>query len=128
MDSNILKKDCEDFARGFLMDTLSLCKEHDLSLGHTLHTLQQKLKLCQVLMLCFMTEARTEESIATIYGDMKSMSLEALDGLIENPDIFTTFCNIREGEPVPEQSTLDTVELFKSLRQAMKDGPIPIKG
>lgn len=120
-----LKTDCEKFSKEFLLKTMDMCKKEDMSLGHTLHHMQQKMKLCQTMMFCFMAEIRKEDSIASIYGDMKEMALEPLNTLVEHPEIFEHFGSMNGS--APEQSTVATVELFKSLHKAMKDGPTPIR-
>lgn len=125
MNDNMLRDDCEKFGKKFFLDTLKMCKENEMSLGCTLHTMQQKIKLCQVLMFGLMAEIRTEESIATIYADMKGMCLESLDKLIEHPELFTNFGAVRDGGP--EKSVTMTVELFEGLRDARVRGIVAIK-
>lgn len=126
MNDEQLRKECATFGSDFMKGSVDQGKKDNMELGHILHAMQQKIKICQTLMFCFMAEIRTEESVVGIYGDMKEMSLEALNILIEHPEIITHFSDMTKGRE-QQKSSLDTTKLFEELRDAMAKGVVAIK-
>lgn len=118
--SEKMSKDMFDFSQDFFIKTLKDCEEEGLNGPQIIGVLHKKAMMCQTLLFCFMAEVRKESCVASIYSDMNGMSLEALDMLVKSPEVLVDFSSMNGSEP--EQSVLDTVELFKSLNQAMNKG------
>ena len=109
-----------ELSKMFFFDPLKKSIENKVQPRVLLDDLQRKLIILQTLMFSFMVTVRKEEAIASVYGDMKIMSMECLDNLLKNPEILNRFAALGGGEK--PQSIDDTIELFKSLNQAMNKG------
>lgn len=88
--------------------------------GDLVFDLQKQLLILQTLLFSFMISARKKETVASIYGDLKFMSMECLDNMVRNPEILKRFSDLTTKET--PQTVLDTMELFRSLDQAMNKG------
>ena len=111
-----------DLSKMFFFDPLQESIKNKEKPRILLEELQRKLIILQTIMFSFMVTVRKEESIASVYGDMKEMSMECLDNLLRNPEILNRFAALGGGDGQKPQSIADTIELFRSLNQAMNKG------
>lgn len=108
------------FSKAFFLDPLQKSIKENQKPSDFIEHIQRQLCVLQTLHFSFLIACRKGNTVASIYGDLKEMSMDTLNNLLRNPGILEKFAAL--GGIKPAQSTLDTVELFKSLNQAMNKG------
>ncbi len=108
-----VKKKHLNMAKIFFYDTVEDCQKEGKTASEVVEMLHKQVMMCQTLLFCFMADVCREDSTASVYGEMRGMSLEALALLTDNPDVFLSFSE--SNKRPPRQAMLDIVELFREI-------------
>jgi len=114
--SNELKQMHMEFTKKFYNDTLDLCKKENRNASDIINIMNAQIQMCQVLLFSLMAAMRSDSAVATIYADMKELSMSAIEMIIKHPEVLLQDPNGSKKEPMA--STLATIELFKEIRDA----------
>lgn len=106
------QKNSNDFING----AMEVCRNEGKHTGDLIMLLHAQAQMCQTLVFCFMATHLREECVAGFYGEMRELSLDAVDRMVDRPELLLEYARQVPGGETP--ALLSVVELLKELKDS----------